>query len=110
MSVDEVRLILVTAPEGAASDLARRLVEARLAACVNILPGVTSVFRWEGRVQEEGEALLVLKTSTSAVEALREAVQELHPYDVPEFLVVPVESGLDRYLAWVAAETGGRPS
>lgn len=85
--------------------LVRTLVEARLVACGTIVPGVTSVFRWEGAVQEEGEVLVVLKTRAERWEALRAAVETAHPYDVPELLAVPVTAGLAPYLAWVARET-----
>lgn len=88
--------------------MARRLVEERLAACVNLLAGVSSVYRWEGKVEEADECLMVLKTSVERIGALRERVVELHPYDVPEFVVVNVESGLESYLAWVLTETGER--
>lgn len=103
--MDEVRIVLVTAPGDEAGSLARRLVESRLAACANLLPGATSVYRWEGRVEEARETLVVLKTVASRVDALREAVQRHHSYDVPEFLVLPVESGLEAYLSWVRLET-----
>lgn len=106
--MEEVRLILVTAPAAEAHALARRVVEERLAACVNLLPGVASVYRWEGKVQEVEETLLILKSSVGRIRELRERVIELHPYDVPEFLVVGVESGLEAYLAWVMTETGER--
>lgn len=103
--MDGVRIVLVTAPEDEAPSLARDLVDARLAACANLLPGATSVYRWEDRVEEARETLLVLKTVASRVDALREAVTRLHPYSVPEFLVLPVESGLEAYLSWVRRET-----
>lgn len=102
----EVRLVLVTAPATEARGLARRLVEERLVACANLVD-VHSVFRWEGALEEQEEALLVLKTTRARLDALRERVVALHSYDVPEFLVVPVESGLEAYLGWVADETGG---
>jgi periplasmic divalent cation tolerance protein len=98
-------VVLVTAPtvEGA-TELARALVEERLAACGNVLPGVRSVYRWQGTVQEETEALLLLKTTRGRFDALRDRVTELHPYDVPEVLALPVEAGSAPYLAWLAGE------
>lgn len=103
-------LVLSTAPdEGTALALARALVEARLAACVNVLPGATSVYRWEGAVQAEREWLLVMKARRDAVPALAERVAALHPYDVPEVVAAPVLGGLDAYLRWVAAETAPPP-
>lgn len=102
-----MRVVLVTAPARAAGSLARRVVEERLAACANILPGATSVYRWQGEVHEDAEALLVLKTSTARVDGLQERVQELHDYDLPEFLVLDVADGLPGYLDWVISETSG---
>lgn len=81
--------------------LAHTLVEARLAACVNVVSGVHSVYRWEERVAEEGEQLLLIKTSDVRVEALREELFRLHPYDVPEFVVLPIDSVSEAYGAWL---------
>ncbi len=98
----EVRVILVTGPDAEVLlDLGRRVVEERLAACVNVFSGVASVFRWEGEVQEEGEALAILKTTRERVEALQERVLALHPYDEPEFLALPVVMGSSSYARWV---------
>lgn len=100
-------VVLVTAPTAEqAVELARVLVDERLAACGNVLAGVRSVYRWEGSVHEDAEALLVLKTTRARFEALRERVIALHPYQVPEVLALPVEAGSADYLAWIAAETG----
>lgn len=102
---DDPRLVLVTAPsDDVGLDLARTVVHEGLAACVNLVPGVRSVYRWQGSVEESGEVLLVLKTRADRVDTLRDRVVSLHPYDVPEFLVVPVEGGLDRYLDWIRRE------
>jgi periplasmic divalent cation tolerance protein len=87
-------VVLVTAPSAEkAAELARTLVEERLAACGNVVPGLRSIYRWEGQVQDEPEALLVLKTTRSRFEALRERVLALHPYEVPEVIALPVEVG-----------------
>jgi periplasmic divalent cation tolerance protein len=100
-----VMVVLMTAPdEATGTDLAARLVEERLAACVNVVPGVRSVFRWDGKVQDELEVMLVGKTVESSVDALRARVLELHPYDVPELLVFPVARGHGPYLDWVREE------
>jgi periplasmic divalent cation tolerance protein len=80
--------------------LAHALVEARLAACVNIIVGMHSVYRWEGRVMGDDEQLLVIKTTNARVDALREELFRRHPYDVPEFLVLPVEGTSEGYGAW----------
>jgi len=104
--VTDVLVVLVTAPTpDEAARLARALVEERLAACGNVLPGLRSIYRWEGKVMDEGEALLVLKTTRARFPALRDRLLALHPYEVPEVLALPVEAGAERYLAWVGAET-----
>jgi periplasmic divalent cation tolerance protein len=99
-------VVLVTAPSAEkAADIARALVEERLAACGNVVPSVRSIYRWEGKLQDEAEALLVLKTTRARFAALRDRVLALHPYQVPEVLALPVEAGSESYLAWVEAET-----
>jgi periplasmic divalent cation tolerance protein len=102
-------VVLVTTPTAErAAELARALVEERLAACGNVVPGLRSVYRWEGKVQDEPEALLLLKTTRARFEALRARVVALHPYEVPEVVALPVEAGSAPYLAWIAAETAPR--
>jgi periplasmic divalent cation tolerance protein len=106
LSPAEVRVILVTAPDEATGrDLAREVTEARLAACGNVIPGLTSVYRWEGRIEEDDEVLVLFKTTETLVPALMEKVVELHPYEVPEFLALPVSSGHLPYIEWVMRET-----
>ncbi|MBL8900575.1 MAG: divalent-cation tolerance protein CutA [Planctomycetes bacterium] len=104
---DEVWMVFCTAPLDAAAALARHLVEERLAACVQRIEGVRSVYRWEGRVHDDPECLLVAKTTAARFAALAERLRGLHPYAVPEILAVPVRAGLPAYLQWVAAETRG---
>ena len=105
-----VSLVLTTAPDTEVAErIARVLVEERFAACANVLPGVTSVFRWEDAVQREGEVLVFLKTTVDGVGALRDRLVELHPYDVPEVVALPVTSGHPPYLAWVREEVGPAP-
>lgn len=95
-----------TCPEsGTAERIATALVEERLAACVNILPGLRSVYRWQDRVEAADEVLLLVKTSTEAWPALQDRLRELHPYELPELLAVESASGLPEYLLWVANET-----
>lgn len=102
-----VRVVLCTCPdEEAASGLARGLVEANLAACVNILPEIRSVFRWQGEVQSEAETLMVIKTSVTQYSELEDWLVSNHPYDVPEVIALPVAEGLGAYLDWVVEETG----
>jgi periplasmic divalent cation tolerance protein len=99
-------VVLVTAPSAEeAARMARALVEERLAACGNVVPGLRSIYRWEGKVQEEAEALLLLKTTRRRFEALRARVRSLHPYEVPEVIALPVEAGHPAYLEWIAAST-----
>jgi periplasmic divalent cation tolerance protein len=95
-------IVLVTVPESFdAGAMARTLVEERLAACVNVLPAMTSVYRWEDQVEEATERQIVIKTARDSVSLLQERVHDLHPYDVPEFLVIDVAGGADRYLSWL---------
>ncbi len=104
--MSDVVVVLVTAPSiGAASGMARTLVDEHLAACVGILPSITSVFRWEGQTKAATENQLVIKTSTARVDDLIARVKALHPYEVPEILALPVAAGLPAYLQWVVAET-----
>ena len=97
----DIRVCLVTSPPDRAASLARELVELGLAACVNVIGNVTSVYRWQGKIHEDGESLLVIKTSGARVEELEAAVLKLHPHDVPEFLVLDVAAGGAGYLGWV---------
>lgn len=104
--MSRVRIGLITGPdEKVGRDLARTLVEERLAACVNIISGVRSVYRWEGKIEDDPEVLLVVKTTTEKADLLIDRVAELHPYDLPEVLILEVEKGLPGYLSWVAQET-----
>ncbi len=95
-------LVLVTAPTAdKAAELARALVEEQLAACGNVVPGLRSIYRWEGKVHDEAEALLILKTRAPLFEVLRQRVVELHPYQCPEVLRLDVEEGHAPYLQWI---------
>jgi periplasmic divalent cation tolerance protein len=101
-------VVLVSAPAGApARELARELVERRHAACVSVIPGGHSVYRWQGKVEEAAEDLLVIKTHRSAIERLEAVTLELHPYEVPEFIVLDIDQGLPPYLQWVADQVLG---
>ncbi|HWC05612.1 MAG TPA: divalent-cation tolerance protein CutA [Gemmatimonadota bacterium] len=103
----QVCLALTTCPdEGTARRIASALVDERLAACVNIVPDLTSVYRWEGAVETAPECLLLVKTRQERLEALRQRLDELHPYDLPELVAVPVDGGSPAYLRWVVEETG----
>ena len=99
-------LVLTTVPIGDLGDrIARALVEERLAACVNILPPMVSVYRWRAAVEREEERQLLVKTTESRVDAVRRRISELHPYEVPEFLVLRVADAGPDYLEWARAET-----
>lgn len=103
---DELQLVFVTAPGAEiGARIARTLVEERLAACVNVVSGVRSVYRWEGKIEEETEVLLIAKTRAGCCEALAGRVREIHPYALPEILALPVVGGSEPYRAWVTAET-----
>lgn len=105
-AAEEVVLCLSTAPDLAEAErIARALLDERLIACANLLPGVVSVYRWEGEVRRDGEALLLMKTRRGAVARLKERLPGLHPYAVPELLVCGVEDGLAPYCGWVLDET-----
>jgi len=99
-----LRVVLVTHPEEGARAFARRLVERRVAACVNLLP-VTSVFRWQGAIEESGEVLLVIKTAGSRLDELERTLREEHPYQVPESIALVPERVGASYLAWALGET-----
>ncbi len=86
--------------------IGRTVVEKRLAACANLVPEITSIYRWEGAVQEEKECLMILKTTGSAIEGLKIEVLLQHSYEVPEFVVVPIESGSPDYLQWLTDSVG----
>ncbi len=102
MPSTDVVTVFVTVPSRESGlALARQVVEESLAACGNVIPNVTSVFRWEGEVKEEDEALIILKTSTARSPALIARVAELHAYEVPEVLSLRVENGFRPYLDWV---------
>lgn len=101
------RVVLVTAPDGAvAESLVRQLVEEGVVACGNIVPGVTSIYRWQEKVERETEVLVVFKTTASGAERLLSRVPELHPYDIPEVLVLPVEAGHLPYVQWIDENVG----
>ena len=93
------------ADEASAQQLAHALVGQRLAACVNMLPAVRSVYRWNGAVEEAAEVTLLIKTTVARYAELEQAILALHPYELPELVAVPVAAGLPGYLGWIANET-----
>jgi periplasmic divalent cation tolerance protein len=98
------RIVLTTAgSEEEAQKIARHLVEHHLAACVNILPQIASIYRWQGKVEEAREWLLIVKTTAAAFGQVRQAIAELHSYDLPECICLKIDEGSPSYLEWIAA-------
>ena len=98
----DYRLVVTTAGNiDEAERIARRLVEKRLAACVNIVPKIRSVYRWQGRVEVDREALLLVKTTAKRIEKIKKRIRKLHSYEVPEILVFEIADGDDAYLRWL---------
>ncbi len=106
MTADNVIVVLVTAPPDRAAAIASHLVENRLVACVNIVPAVRSIYRWQGKIEDDSECLLVMKTVRERFDELRTAVRQVHPYTVPEIIALPVVDGFDGYLTWVRDSVG----
>jgi periplasmic divalent cation tolerance protein len=99
-------VVLTTLPTAdAAAQLAKTVVGEKLAACANVLPALRSIYRWQGKVQDENEVLVLLKTQKALFSRLKERILALHPYEVPEVLAIPVEQGDAAYLDWIARET-----
>lgn len=104
-SMENTFVVLCTFPDlDRARQIGAALVERQVAACVNLLPGVESIYRWEGKIERSGEVLAVIKTTRYP--ALESAIRELHPYEVPEILALPVAAGLPAYLAWLGESCG----
>ena len=102
-------VVLLTGPDRSTLEaLGRRVVEERLAACVNVLGGLRSIYRWQGAVEEADEALALVKTTAGRLEALRERVLALHPYDTPEFVALAVDAGSEDYLRWIEESVPAR--
>ncbi|MDR2876465.1 MAG: divalent-cation tolerance protein CutA [Chromatiales bacterium] len=101
-AASDCRLVLTTCPDDrVARLLARALIEAELGACVNIVPGLTSIYRWQGVVEEGSEVLLLIKTLAVRYEALESFIRERHPYQLAEIIAVDLSAGLPAYLAWI---------
>ncbi len=99
-------LILCTCPDQAtAQNIANQLVDQALAACVNILPGLISIYQWQGNRETAQEHLLLIKTTDTVYPALEQAITELHPYELPEVIAVPIARGLNGYLQWIEQQT-----
>jgi periplasmic divalent cation tolerance protein len=98
-------LCLITAPPAEAEKIAAEIVERELAACVNVVTQVRSVYRWQGAVQRDEESLLLAKTTSAAIGALERLLDQVHPYDTFEFIVLDITAGSAPYLEWIAAST-----
>jgi periplasmic divalent cation tolerance protein len=109
-SPDDIQVIFCTVPDAATGErIARHLVEYRLAACVNVIPGITSVYRWQGQVETGSEALLKIKAKTANYKKIETAIRSQHPYELPEIIAVPVSVGLAEYLDWVRIQNDEAP-
>jgi len=107
-AMSEISIVLITAgSEEEAATIGLTLVEEQLAACANIVPHLRSIYRWKGEIHDEQEFLIIVKTRTLLFQALQERVKDLHSYEVPEIISVPVAGGLPQYLEWVSMETRG---
>lgn len=102
---DAITVLTTLASEDEAVAFIRALLDRRLIACGTILPGARSLYRWEGKVADERETVVILKTRSARLESLQVAFGELHPYKVPELLALPVSAGNEKYLAWINTET-----
>ena len=105
---DKPVLIYSTFPtKEAAEEIGQALVEEELAACVNILPGMTAIYRWEGKIARDSEVLMIIKTARSRAEAAMIAIKQRHSYDNPALVVLPIETGSAKYLSWLLEQAGG---
>ena len=109
MSKEPSRIVIyiTTESEEEAHRIATRLLDAKKAACVNIVPGVDSLFRWEGRIESAWERLLIVKTSASLLPEIVDLVKGIHSYDVPEIIALPIIGGNEDYLQWIVGEVEG---
>jgi periplasmic divalent cation tolerance protein len=103
----DAMLVLTTLPNAdAAAEMAKSIVDERLAACANLFPALRSIYRWQARLEDQNEVLVLFKTRQEHFDRLRARILELHPYEVPEVLAIPVEQAYQPYLDWLARETG----
>jgi len=106
MSNDAVVVLTTLGSEEDAARFVRTILDRRLIACGSIMPNTRSIYRWDNKIADEREVVVMLKTRSACLDALQQAFGELHPYKLPELLVLPVAAGLPKYLAWIADETG----
>jgi periplasmic divalent cation tolerance protein len=99
-----LQIVLCTVPDQeTGGQIASTLVTEQLAACVNIIPGITSIYRWKGAVEQDQEALLLIKTGEDSWQLLQERIRELHPYELPEIIAVPINTGQTDYIKWITS-------
>jgi len=106
--MDSIRVVFISIPRDQANAFAKKLVEKRLAACINIVPRIESYFWWDDAVQYDEEALLIVKTANERFDQLMTFVKETHPYDLPEIISMDLAAGLPEYIAWVRHETASK--
>jgi periplasmic divalent cation tolerance protein len=104
--MDEIIVFITASSEEEAAKIARALVEARLAGCVNIIKNIRSIYSWQGKIEDEPEVLMIVKTQKSLFDSLTKKVEELHSYTVPEIIVLPIVEGSKDYLKWLREVTG----
>ena len=109
MPSDELIAVLCTAPVADAERIANAIIETRCGACVNVLRGVSSIYRWQGAIERADEALLIIKTTRERFEALKDTIVKIHPYSTPEIIALPIVAGAEFYLRWVKTETQPSP-
>lgn len=102
---DEIVVLVTTSSEAEAQEIGEKLVESKLAACANIVASVQSIFRWQGEIADENETLMIIKSTKARLQAIIEKVKELHSYDVPEIIALPIVAGSEAYLNWIHEET-----
>jgi periplasmic divalent cation tolerance protein len=98
---DKILVLTTAGSEAEARNIAHALVDRKLAACANIIPRIQSIYRWQGKIEESEEYLLLIKTTADHFTKVRDAIQELHSYDLPECIAVPISNGSDPYLKWI---------
>jgi periplasmic divalent cation tolerance protein len=107
---NDPQIVLCTVPdEAVAKQIASALVTEQLAACINIVPGITSIYRWKGAIESDMELLLIMKTTAAVYPQLQDRISAMHPYDLPEIIAVSLDSGLPEYLAWITNSLERKP-